>query len=55
VSKMSVAAPSVVTTGGGGEMSIKRIPFSGQKDEWDNWKEKFLVKVSINAYDNLEC
>ena len=26
-----------------GDVNVRVIPFSGKKDEWENWKEKFMV------------
>jgi hypothetical protein len=36
-----------------GETSIKVILFSGKKDEWDNWKEFFLIKASMKGYEEI--
>jgi hypothetical protein len=36
-----------------GETSIRIILFSGKRDEWETWKEKFLVRASIRGYEDL--
>jgi hypothetical protein len=55
--KMSGDAGSTVTstlTGTSvGDVNVRVIPFSGKKDEWENWKEKFMVKAAINKYDGI--
>jgi hypothetical protein len=36
-----------------GETSIGDILFSGKRDKWETWKEKFLVSASIRGYKDL--
>ena len=38
---------------GVGETSIRVVIFSGKKDDWDSWKEKFSVRASIKGYDEI--
>ena len=37
----------------GGETSIRVVIFSGKKEDWESWKEKFLVKASIRGYESV--
>ena len=43
------------TTSGisGGETTIRAVIFSGKKDDWESWKEKFTVRAAIKGYDHL--
>ena len=34
-------------------MSIKIIPFSGKKEDWDIWEEKFLARASRKGYRRI--
>jgi gag-polypeptide of LTR copia-type len=40
-------------SGGTGETSIRVVMFSGKRDEWESWKEKFMVKAAIRGYKTL--
>ena len=46
---------SMGTTSGisGGETTIRAVIFSGKKDDWESWKEKFTVRAAIKGYDHL--
>lgn len=36
-----------------GETSIRVVIFSGKKDDWETWKEKFLVRSSLKGYEEI--
>jgi gag-polypeptide of LTR copia-type len=36
-----------------GETSIRVVVFNGKTEQWDSWKEKFLVKAAIKGYEGL--
>jgi hypothetical protein len=36
-----------------GETSIRVVVFSGKHEDWENWKEIFLVKAGIRGYDGV--
>ena len=38
---------------GVGETSIRVVIFSGKKDDWESWKEKFSVRASIKGYEEI--
>ncbi len=38
---------------GAGETSIRVVIFSGKKEDWESWKEKFSVRASIRGYDEI--
>ena len=53
---MSGDAGSTVTSNTGtgvGDVNIRVVPFSGKKDEWEDWKDKFMVKAAMNKYDGI--
>jgi hypothetical protein len=51
----STGGTSTITaaTSTGGETNIRVIIFSGKKDDWETWKEKFAVKAAIRGYENI--
>jgi hypothetical protein len=44
---------STLTGSSTGDTSIRVIIFSGKKDDWENWKEKFVVHASIRGYHDI--
>jgi hypothetical protein len=42
---------SSLGSGGTGETSIRVVIFSGKKEDWETWKEKFMVRASIRGYE----
>jgi hypothetical protein len=36
-----------------GETSIRVVSFYGKEEDWDSWKEKFLLKASMRGYENF--
>ena len=42
------------TTGAGsGDTSIRVVVFSGKREDWENWREKFMVKASLRGYEGI--
>jgi hypothetical protein len=41
------------TTTSNGETSIRVITFSGKREDWETWKEKFYVRATIRGYEEL--
>ena len=35
------------------EKTIRILTFSGKKDDWNMWAEKFLAKASIKGFDEI--
>jgi hypothetical protein len=48
-------SPSVSnrSTNNSGETSIRVFVFSGKREEWETWKEKFFVRANIRCYEEL--
>jgi gag-polypeptide of LTR copia-type len=44
---------STLTGSSTGDTSILVIIFSGKKDDWENWKENFIVRGSICGYHDI--
>jgi gag-polypeptide of LTR copia-type len=40
-------------TGNTGDTSIRVIIFSGKREDWETWSEKFFVKASIRGYEGV--
>ena len=36
-----------------GEKAIRILQFSGKKDDWLMWADKFLAKATIRGYDDI--
>jgi hypothetical protein len=36
-----------------GDKSIRVIIFSGKREEWENWKEKFFVTAAIGGHEAI--
>jgi hypothetical protein len=36
-----------------GETSIRVVIFSGKRDDWESWKEKFAVKAAVRGYEDI--
>jgi hypothetical protein len=53
IDNMSVTTVSTKTTGGTGDTSIRVVIFSGKKDDWETWIEKFMVKASFRGYEGV--
>jgi hypothetical protein len=51
----STPTPTVnaTTRPNNGETSIRVITFSEKNEEWESWREKFLVRSSIRGYEEL--
>jgi gag-polypeptide of LTR copia-type len=41
------------TSNSGGEVTIRVVSFTGKKDDWEAWKEKFYVRSIMKKYDNI--
>ena len=51
---MSTGGSTTTSSGGnGGDVNVRVVPFSGQRGEWEDWKDKFAVKATINGYDKV--
>jgi gag-polypeptide of LTR copia-type len=51
---INTGATSGSTSGNhAGETSIRVVIFNGKKEQWESWKEKFLVRSSIRGYEDL--
>jgi hypothetical protein len=51
---MSTAASTTSSRGtNAGDTSIRVIVFSGKRDDWESWKEKFTVKAAIRGYEGV--
>ena len=35
------------------DTNIRVVVFSGKKDDWESWKEKFVVKAAIRGYEGI--
>ena len=47
---MSTGGSTTTSSGGnGGDVNVRVVPFSGQRGEWEDWKDKFAVKVMITC------
>jgi gag-polypeptide of LTR copia-type len=44
---------SIGTSSGTGDTSIHVVVFSGKKEDWETWKEKFMVKASMRGYEEI--
>jgi hypothetical protein len=49
----SASTTTSTTTGAAGDVNVRVVPFKGNKDEWENWKEKFMIKAAIGKYDGI--
>ena len=36
-----------------GDTSIRVVIFSGKREDWESWKEKFMVKAVIGGYEDV--
>ena len=41
------------SSGNGGEQTMRYIYFSGKKENWNNWKDKFEVRAAIRGFDSI--
>ena len=41
------------SSGYGGEQTMRYIYFSGKKENWNNWKDKFQVRAAIRGFDSI--
>ncbi len=44
---------STLTTMGAGDTNVRYVIFSGKQGDWENWKEKFMIKAGIRGYDGV--
>ncbi len=49
----SASTATSTTAGAAGDVNVRVVPFKGNKDEWENWKEKFMIKAAIGKYDGI--
>ena len=50
---IATSATGATTTTSSGETSIRVVVFSGKRDDWESWKEKFSVKAAIRGYEDI--
>ena len=50
---IATGATGATTTTSSGETSIRVVIFSGKRDDWESWKEKFSVKAAIRGYEDI--
>ena len=53
---MSTSGASIATSttsGTAGDVNVRVVPFAGKKEEWENWKEKFMIRAAIDKYDGI--
>ena len=53
MSTAGTSTSTITSTGTSGETAIRVVVFSGKKDDWEVWKEKFLVRASIKGYEGI--